>query len=222
MTKPALLAEFVTIFVLLPLGYRFSPVQLPPLPLLWVVALYCYLTLRHEQQFTSGWLWNAQGGLGQLWQVAAIFAMVGAVIVLGVWRLAPASLFSFPRARLGLWALVMVLYPVVSVYPQGLVYRAFLMHRYARLFAAITPTASSELRGWMLILVSAIAFGFLHIIFRNPLAVWMTFAGGLLFAWRYQATGSLALSSFEHALYGCWLFTIGLGQYFYIGRVKFQ
>jgi len=28
-----------------------------------------------------------------------------------------------------------------------------------------------------------------------------------------------AISSFEHALYGCWLFTIGLGQYFYHGTI---
>jgi hypothetical protein len=64
---------------------------------------------------------------------------------------------------------------------------------------------------------SAAAFGFLHIIFRNSLAVWLTFFGGILFAWRYEVTGSLFVSSFEHALYGCWLFTVGLGQYFYHG-----
>jgi membrane protease YdiL (CAAX protease family) len=64
---------------------------------------------------------------------------------------------------------------------------------------------------------SAAAFGFLHIIFRNSLAVGLTFCGGILFAWRYAETGSLATSSFEHALYGCWQFTVGLGQYFYHG-----
>jgi hypothetical protein len=42
-------------------------------------------------------------------------------------------------------------------------------------------------------------------------------AGGLLFAARYAETNSLFTSSFEHALYGCWLFTIGLDPYFYHG-----
>lgn len=70
-----------------------------------------------------------------------------------------------------------------------------------------------------MIVASAAAFAFLHIIFRNWLAVGLTFAGGLLFAARYAGTGSLATSSFEHALYGCWLFTIGLGQYFYHGTI---
>jgi uncharacterized protein len=37
------------------------------------------------------------------------------------------------------------------------------------------------------------------------------------FAWRYAETGWLFTSSFEYALYGCWMFTIGLGQYFYKG-----
>jgi uncharacterized protein len=67
------------------------------------------------------------------------------------------------------------------------------------------------------IVASAAVFSFLHIVFRNPLAVALTFPAGLLFAYRYSQTGSLATSSFEHALYGCWLFTIGLGQYFYHG-----
>jgi CAAX protease family protein len=65
--------------------------------------------------------------------------------------------------------------------------------------------------------MSAVAFSFAHIIFRNPIAVIFTLIGGLLFAWRYAETGSLFTSSFEDALYGCWMFTIGLGQYFYRG-----
>jgi membrane protease YdiL (CAAX protease family) len=68
-----------------------------------------------------------------------------------------------------------------------------------------------------MILASAVAFAFVHIIFRNPIAVSFTLVGGLLFAWRYQQTDSLFTSSLEHALYGCLMFTIGLGDYFYKG-----
>jgi uncharacterized protein len=103
----------------------------------------------------------------------------------------------------------MVAYPVLSVYPQGILYRAFFFQRYAALFPG----------KWAMIVASAAAFAFLHIIFRNWLAVALTFAGGLLFAARYAETDSLFTSSFEHALYGCWLFTIGLGQYFYHGTI---
>lgn len=47
----------------------------------------------------------------------------------------------------------------------------------------------------------------------------LTFVGEVLFATCYAETGSLATSCFEHALYGCWLFTLGLGQYFYHGTI---
>jgi membrane protease YdiL (CAAX protease family) len=62
----------------------------------------------------------------------------------------------------------------------------------------------------------------MHIVYRNPLAVVLTFFGGLIFAWRYKVTNSLLTSSFEHALYGCWLFTVGLGDFFYHGRAQLQ
>ena len=42
--------------------------------------------------------------------------------------------------------------------------------------------------------------------------------GGLFFADTYAKTRSLAAVYFEHALYGCYLFTIGLGFYFYHGN----
>ena len=135
--------------------------------------------------------------------------MVALLIWLGVHRFAPGLEWNFIRRQPAFWALVMAAYPVLSVYPQGVLYRAFFFERYAPLFPG----------RWAMIVASAAAFGFLHIIFRNPLAPALTLAGGLLFAWRYAETGSLATSSLEHALYGCWLFTVGLGRYFYHGTM---
>lgn len=48
-----------------------------------------------------------------------------------------------------MWALVIVLYPILSVYPQELIFRAFLFHRYAPLFG----------NGVGLVAASAAAFG---------------------------------------------------------------
>jgi hypothetical protein len=84
---------------------------------------------------------------------------------------------------------------------QGIIYRLFLFDR------------------WGIVLVSAAAFGFVHIVFRNALAVALTLRAGLLFAVRHWQTGSLMASSFEHALYGCAILTIGLGHWFYHGAV---
>jgi membrane protease YdiL (CAAX protease family) len=209
MTRFALGLEFLLLFVALPLGYRFSPVRIPALPLLWVVAAYAGWQLLHDPRFDRGHLWNLGPLAGQLGAILGVFALAALAIWLGVRRFAPGLEWSLVRQKPWLWAVVMVAYPVLSVYPQGLLYRAFFFERYAALFPG----------KWAMIVASAAAFAFLHIIFRNWLAVALTFAGGLLFAARYAETGSLATSSFEHALYGCWLFTVGLGQYFYHGTI---
>ena len=201
--------EFLVLFVALPLAYRFAPVRIPALPLLWVVTAYAWVQLARDERFDRGRLWNIGALPGRIGVILAIFAVAALLIWLGVHRWAPRLEWSFVRQNPAFWAIVMVAYPVLSVYPQGIIYRAFFFERYAGFFPS----------GWAMILASAAAFAFMHIIFRNWLAVALTFAGGLLFATRYAETGSLATSSFEHALYGCWLFTVGLGQYFYHGTI---
>jgi uncharacterized protein len=207
MPSALLIAEFVVIFVALPLAYRFLPMRIPALPVLWAVSAYAVWQLMRDPTFERSRLWNGGQLTSHLGAIATIFAYVALVIWLGVRWLAPDLEWSFVRKRPLFWAIVMVAYPILSVYPQGIIYRAFFFERYRALFPG----------GWMMILASAAVFSFMHIIFRNPLAVAFTFAGGILFAYRYAETGSLAASGFEHALYGCWLFTVGLGRYFYHG-----
>ncbi len=209
MTRSALILEFLSIFVALPLAYRFSQVRIPALPLLWVVSGYAFWKLMTDPLFNRNRLWNVGQLPTHLPEILPIFAVFALVLWLAVHRFAPNLEWSLVRQHPALWAVVMVAYPVLSVYPQGLLYRAFFFERYAPLFPG----------GWTMILASAAAFAFLHIVFRNRLAVFLTFLGGLIFAFRYDQTGSLATSSFEHALYGCSLFTVGLGEYFYHGAI---
>lgn len=209
MTRAALWVEFSVLFIALPLGYRFSPWRIPALPVLWIVVGYAWWQLLRDPRFDRGKLWSIGQLPARLPAILAIFAVSALLIWLGVRRFAPDLEWSFVREHPAFWAVVMVAYPVLSVYPQGLLYRAFFFERYASLFQG----------RWAMILASALVFAFLHIIFRNWLAVGLTFLGGILFAMRYAETGSLATSSFEHALYGCWLFTVGLGQYFYHGTI---
>jgi|SRR5271165_5272123 len=209
MSRPALIAEFLLLFIALPVAYRFSPLRIPVLPLLWVVTAYAGIQLLRDPQFDRARLWNIAALPRPLGEILFIFLIAGLLIWLGVERLAPSLEWSFVKQHPVFWGVVMIAYPVLSVYPQGLVYRAFFFERYAPLFPG----------KWTMIFASALAFALMHIIFRNWIAVTLTFAGGLLFGWRYASTGSLAVSSFEHALYGCWLFTVGLGQYFYHGTI---
>jgi membrane protease YdiL (CAAX protease family) len=205
MQRFGLVFEFVLLFVALPLAYRFSPVRIPPIPLLWCAAGYAYWQLARTPDYDLARLWNPASAVSPLPQILLIWGVVATLLWLATRWLAPDLLWSFMKARPVVWAVVMVLYPVLSVYPQSLLYRAFFVERYAAFFP----------ERWTLILASAIAFGFMHLVFRNRLAVGLTFAGGLLFTARYLETGSLFPSALEHALYGCFLFTLGLGQYFY-------
>ncbi|MGI6637651.1 MAG: hypothetical protein ACOX4Z_01070 [Desulfobulbus sp.] len=45
----------------------------------------------------------------------------------------PGFLFMLPRQRPGLWLQVLLLYPLLDVYPQGLLYRTFFFQRYSAL-----------------------------------------------------------------------------------------
>lgn len=135
------------------------------------------------------------------------FGIIAPILSAFTWLASPDWFLSFPRERPGLWIMVMVLYPVLSVVPQEMIYRAFIYRRYAPLFG---PRAGY-------IFASALAFGFMHIIFVNIFAVVLSAAGGFLFAWNYAGSRSLALVSLEHALYGCLIFTVGLGRFFFTG-----
>ena len=202
-----LITELILLFVVLPLAFRFKPFPFPPIPALWLLAGYCLCRLLRDAAFDRSLLWNEHALWGAAGQILLVFGIAAAAVAAAVYFLAPQMLFNFVKRAPAFWALVMILYPVLSVYPQGIIYRAFFFERYRGLF----PNNS------LLIVMSAIAFSFAHIIFRNPIVVVFTLAGGLLFSWRYAETGSLFSSSFEHALYGCWMFTIGLGQFFYQG-----
>lgn len=205
-----LAVEYALLFVVLPVLWAVGRPALPLLPTLWVLALACLLFLLADPVFDRRVLWNAERAGRRLARAALPFLLLAPLLALGVLLLDPGRLFAFVRQRPLLWALVMLLYPVLSAYPQGLVYRVFVFHRYRGLFPG---------RGAM-ILASAAAFALVHLIFHNALAPPLSFVGGLLFASTYDRTRSSLAATFQHALFGCFVFTIGWGWYFYHGAVR--
>jgi len=200
-----LAVEFVAIFIAVPVLIYYRRISNFPIPSLLVGATAAFLLLKHDPTFDSAQLFawaNARAYLApMLLRDAVCLLLLG----FAVRFLAPDLLFSLVKKSPALWVLVMLLYPLLSAYPQELLYRAFFFHRYAPLFG----------NGWGMLLASALAFGFVHIIFRNNLAVVLCVIGGFLFAFTYQRSGSLLLTCFDHAIFGNFLFTIGLGQFFY-------
>ena len=202
-----LIIEYAILFAGLPslCVLDFCPIH--PIAALWLFAVVCLTILIFDKQFKVSHLWRVDNWRNLKW---IIFRFFLAAIFLGCYVaiFKPELLLSFPRYHTFLWAMVMIIYPIYSVFPQGIIHRAFLFHRYRVLF-----------QGWLMILASAIAFSYMHIVFKNPLALLLTFAGGILFAKTYKDTDSLVISFIEHALYGNYLFTIGLGRYLYLGAV---
>ena len=66
-----------------------------------------------------------------------------------------------------------------------------------------------------MIAANAMVFGLGHFIFGNWAAIGLTSISGVLFEWRYQKSGSLVRTGLEHALFGDFIFTIGIGQFLY-------
>jgi len=119
-----------------------------------------------------------------------------------VWITDASALFYVPRTNPKLFVLILFIYTFLSVWPQELIYRTFFFKRYEPLFKSKS----------LLIFVNAILFSLAHIFFRNTLVLVLTFIGGLIFGFTYLKFRSTTLVSIEHALYGNWLFTVGMGQ----------
>ncbi|WP_055445721.1 CPBP family intramembrane glutamic endopeptidase [Lacinutrix mariniflava] len=112
------------------------------------------------------------------------------------------SLFKVLLNKPLMWLVLLFVYSTFSVYPQELIYRTFYFERYENLFQ----------NKKLFIFINAIVFSLAHLFFRNTLVIVLTFLGGLLFAFTYKKTKSTLLVSIEHAIYGCWLFTVGMGE----------
>ena len=112
------------------------------------------------------------------------------------------ALFNVMTTKPKLWVIILFVYSFFSVYPQELIYRTFFFQRYKELIS----------NKKLFIFINAIVFSLGHIFFRNTLVLLLTFFGGLLFAFTYSKTKSTLLVSIEHAIYGLWLFTVGMGD----------
>ena len=168
---------------------------------LWIGAIIAWIGTRGRPSLPRPVFRKELRAIGQR------FLVLAPLIAAATWLLLPQSFLDLPRERPLFWVLIMVLYPLLSVWPQEMLYRSLLFHRYRPLFGTDSR----------LTLVSAAAFGFAHVIFLNWIAVAMTAAGGFLFARDYARHRSLPLTCIEHSLYGCLIFTVGLGRFFYTG-----
>lgn len=192
---------FVPIF----LGLVDAP-RLTLMTCLWSFAAFALFYLHRDPAFSWRRLWQGQGwAKPQRDQAVTRFLFIVPALVLFTFYYAPDRLFSFPILMPWRWALVMLLYPVLSVLPQSIVFRVFFFARYEKYFSSTA----------MLIVVNALCFGMAHSMYGNWIApVFAGLAGGLL-ATSYSQHRSLKWALIEHALYGNLVFTIGIGRFFF-------
>lgn len=178
---------------------------LSKLGLLLAAALACLLYLLKDKTFGAGRL----GGLGKIkliWREFLIrISLCTLLLLAGCYLLIPDMLFAFVKNNPHIWLVVFVLYPLLSAWPQELIYRSFMFQRYIKLFGGKLGMVAA----------SSIAFAFLHIIYLSWVSMLLTLIAGYVFSLNYKKTGHLATAALEHAIYGNLVFTIGMGVFFY-------
>lgn len=208
----ALLAlEFCALFVGLPLfaAWLGPEARRWVIPQILLLAAVLFALLMRDPTFDRRQL----SRIPRRWRAVAArivlgLAAGGAAVLTLAWLDARVHLFALPRRDPGFWCAILLLYPVLSALPQELIFRVFVFHRYRALFT----------RRATMIAASAASFALAHVQLGNAVAPSLALAGGALFAYRYAATRSLPTIGLEHGLWGDWLFTIGMGTYFYGGH----
>ena len=71
---------------------------------------------------------------GETRAVLLRFIVLGTLLTLATRYAMPARFLDLPRHRPILWVAIMLLYPLLSVWPQEVIFRRFLLHRYAPIF----------------------------------------------------------------------------------------
>ncbi|MEM9523569.1 MAG: CPBP family intramembrane glutamic endopeptidase [Pseudomonadota bacterium] len=202
--------EFFALFVLAPIAMA---TLLPPermfLGLFVATALGLWL-LHRTREFS----WRDLGrGWNRIdWSSTAIFSLATTAVGVAVIQTTrPEALFFLLREQPGLMMMIAILYPLVSVLPQELVFRPLFFERYQTLL----PSGA-----WPAVVLNAALFSFAHLMYWSWIVVIMTFFGGLVFGWAYRIRGSFALAVTLHSLGGIIIFALGLGLYFYSGNVQ--
>jgi uncharacterized protein len=196
------------ILLIAPPWIYYANIWRPPLLVaIGVLGLIAAIILLSDPTFDRRQLWNMRAIKHEWKSLLCIYIAAIITSLAGVYYFEPDALFILIYNQPLLWLLVMLGYPLFSVYPQEILYRALFFHRYAGLFAGRMQA----------LVVNAVLFAMAHVLFAHWLPLIATFVGGLLFGWRYQRRQSLGLAWAEHTLYGQLIFTVGLGSYFYHG-----
>lgn len=193
--------ELFLLFVLLPLSFLFNYPLRIKVVLILVGFIYC-LVLLYRLKLLKLKIPNKNYWKPFFKQTFVKLFVIIVVTSLYMFVVAPEKLFVVFIQKPRLWGFILFVYTFLSVWPQEIIYRTFFFAHYECLFN----------NKWLFVFINAILFSLAHIFFNSFLVQILTFLGGVLFAYTYQKTKSTTLVSIEHAIYGNWLFTVGMGE----------
>ena len=195
------IAEFFLIFILMPILFL---VQVIPLyavvVVLWFISVYAYYRLKKNNPYKLFKRFNVY----ILYLIVIRFILITPFLISFTYAFYEEKLFAFMLEHTAVYCMILILYPLLSVIPQELIFRKFFFERY-----------HFNTNAYGILVFNALIFGWTHIIFQNYIAVLFTIVGGYMFAHTYKKSKSFSLVCIEHSLYGNLLFTIGLGDFFY-------
>jgi len=182
-------------------------VQILRFSTIFLVAGYCLWRLYRNDALRTYLRFNWAGCGRALPGIIVRWLLGSAAIVVIVLLLQPERLFCIPRADPALMLVIVTFYGLVSVLPQEVAFRGYAAWRLDQNGAPF----------WLAILLSAILFGWVHILFGSWLSVVLSLVAGLSFYRTYRTYSSLAAVWLEHSLIGISIFAIGLDNLFYLG-----
>lgn len=178
--------------------------------LLWLFAILAYFYMRKNHAYSYKKDYNKKAlNKTNIGKILVPYLVSICVLFIATYYFYNDKLLFLPINMPHIWLMVMVFYPLLSVPPQEIIYRSFIFRRYKHCFSDNQLTH-----------LSALTFGFGHIIFQNLEAVILSTIAGYIFALRYKKGRALSLVIFEHAIYGMLIFTVGLGYFFYRGSIS--
>ncbi|WP_022851791.1 CPBP family intramembrane glutamic endopeptidase [Limisalsivibrio acetivorans] len=209
MRKILIILELLILYVAMPLVYVVFFKGVSPIPFLLGAMVYGAVVLMFNKGFDRKELRRIPSR-GEFHRMLRLFVLMAVLAVLFMLAVIPGELFSFPMQRPYIWIMVMLLYPLLSVYPQEILYRTLIFRRFDEL----------GMNGNTAMHASAFAFALAHTGLYNITAFILSWLGGYIFSYTYKRTRSLPAVFLEHSLYGCWIFTLGMGYFFYHGNVQ--
>ena len=207
-----LLLEFMLFFLGVPLFLFLESDLVHPSVVLFPFMLIVFTMLHFLHGFKWHELWYFRVRRSDFLRQIAIVGIVSLLMISWVYFFDRKNLFNLPRENWKAWLMIVLFYPVFSAYTQEVIFRTFIFKRYSRLFKNESFT----------IITSACVFSFVHLFYSHPVSMILTFILGIYLGWIYLKTKSVLFAAILHGLMGIAVFSIGLGQYFWLDINKWM